>query len=212
MSERASVFDKAGTLGHDLSGIRLVVGLGNVGAEYERTRHNAGFWFADRLAQTFSGRFAEESKFFGSMARVRIAGNDVRILKPSTLMNRSGLAVVASALYFKILPEEILVVHDELDLMPGVMRLKIGGGNAGHNGLKDITDKLSTPNFWRLRLGTGHPRDFGLAQAVADFVLSKPNAEDEAKIFDCIEAALKIMPDIAVGDMKRAQRMLAPLS
>ena len=124
-------------------------------------------------------------------------------------MNRSGQAVVALALYYKILPEEILVVHDELDLMPGCMKLKKGGGNAGHNGLKDITEKLSTPNFWRLRLGTGHPRSLGMAQPVADFVLHAPSSEHKNLIDECINAALKTGNDIATGDMARVQRAIA---
>ena len=128
--------------------IRLIVGLGNPGPDYENTRHNAGFWFLDRLALKQSVFFHEEKKFFGQVAKVRIANQEVWLLKPSTYMNRSGQAVVALALYYKILPEEILVVHDEMDLLPGCMKVKKGGGNAGHNGLKDITEKLSTPNSW----------------------------------------------------------------
>ncbi len=189
--------------------IRLIVGLGNPGIDYADTRHNAGFWFLDQLAQREKVFFHEEKKFQGEVARVRLAGQDIWLLKPSTFMNRSGQAVVALALYYKILPEEILVVHDELDLMPGCMKLKKGGGNAGHNGLKDITEKLSTPNFWRLRLGTGHPRSLGMAQPVADFVLHAPSSEHKEMIQECIAAALKTTNDIACGDMARVQRSLA---
>lgn len=189
--------------------IRLIVGLGNPGAEYADTRHNAGFWFVDRLAQREGSFFREEKKFLAEVARVRLAGQDIWLLKPQTYMNRSGQSVVALALYYKILPEEILVVHDELDLMPGCMKLKKGGGNAGHNGLKDITEKLSTPNFWRLRLGTGHPRSLGMAQQVADFVLHAPSTEHKALINECIDAALKTTNDIATGDMARVQRSIA---
>lgn len=189
--------------------IRLIVGLGNPGVDYADTRHNAGFWFLDQLAQRERVFFREEKKFQGEVARVRLAGQDIWLLKPSTFMNRSGQAVVALALYYKILPEEILVVHDELDLMPGCMKLKKGGGNAGHNGLKDITEKLSTPNFWRLRLGTGHPRSLGMAQPVADFVLHAPSSEHKEMIEECIAAALKTTNDIACGDMARVQRSLA---
>lgn len=192
-----------------MSQIRLIVGLGNPGPEYERTRHNAGFWFLDQLAQRCSTFFREEKKFFGEVAKVRLAGQDVWLLKPLTFMNRSGQAVAALALYYKILPEEILVVHDELDLMPGCMKLKKGGGNAGHNGLKDITEKLSTPNFWRLRLGTGHPRSLGLAQPVVDFVLHAPTEEQRQLIDECIGAALKTSNDITVGDMARVQRAIS---
>lgn len=189
--------------------IRLIVGLGNPGVDYADTRHNAGFWFLDQLAQRERVFFREEKKFQGEVARVRLAGQDIWLLKPSTFMNRSGQAVVALALYYKILPEEILVVHDELDLMPGCMKLKKGGGNAGHNGLKDITEKLSTPNFWRLRLGTGHPRSLEMAQPVADFVLHAPSSEHKEMIEECIAAALKTTNDIACGDMARVQRSLA---
>ena len=189
--------------------IRLIVGLGNPGPDYENTRHNAGFWFLDRLALKQSVFFHEEKKFFGQVAKVRIANQEVWLLKPSTYMNRSGQAVVALALYYKILPEEILVVHDEMDLLPGCMKVKKGGGNAGHNGLKDITEKLSTPNFWRLRLGTGHPRSLGLAQPVIDFVLHAPSSEHRALIDECIDAEIKTIADIAVGDMARVQRSIA---
>lgn len=189
--------------------IRLIVGLGNPGIDYTDTRHNAGFWFLDQLAQREKVFFHEEKKFQGEVARVRLAGQDIWLLKPTTFMNRSGQAIVALALYYKILPEEILVVHDELDLMPGCMKLKKGGGNAGHNGLKDITEKLSTPNFWRLRLGTGHPRSLGMAQPVADFVLHAPSSEHKEMIQECIAAALKTTNDIACGDMARVQRSLA---
>lgn len=192
-----------------MSAIRLIVGLGNPGSEYTETRHNAGFWFLDRLAQREGVFFNEEKKFLGEVARIRLAGQDIWLLKPLTYMNRSGQAVVALALYYKILPEEILVVHDELDLMPGCMKLKKGGGNAGHNGLKDITEKLSTPNFWRLRLGTGHPRSLGMAQPVADFVLHAPSSEHKNLIDECINAALKTGNDIATGDMARVQRAIA---
>lgn len=192
-----------------MSAIRLIVGLGNPGSEYTETRHNAGFWFLDRLAQRGGVFFHEEKKFLGEVARIRLAGQDIWLLKPLTYMNRSGQAVVALALYYKILPEEILVVHDELDLMPGCMKLKKGGGNAGHNGLKDITEKLSTPNFWRLRLGTGHPRSLGMAQPVADFVLHAPSSEHKNLIDECINAALKTGNDIATGDMARVQRAIA---
>ena len=192
-----------------MSEIRLIVGLGNPGADYENTRHNAGFWFVEQLARREGAFFHEEKKFFGEVARVRLNGQEVRLLKPTTYMNRSGQAVVALALYYKILPEEILVVHDELDLMPGCMKIKKGGGNAGHNGLKDISAKLSTPNFWRLRIGTGHPRSLGMAQQVADFVLHAPSSEHMEQMQECITAALKTTNDIAIGDMARVQRSLA---
>ncbi len=189
-----------------MSGIQLIVGLGNIGAEYANTRHNAGFWFVDALAQNAGAFFHEEAKFKGSVARARLAGNDVWLLKPSTYMNRSGDAVVALALYYKILPENILVVHDDLDLLPGCMKFKKGGGNAGHNGLKDISAKLSTPDFWRLRFGIGHPRTLGMAQQVADFVLSAPSKEHMTQINDCLTAALKGVSLLAEGELERFNR------
>ena len=194
-----------------MSTIRLIVGLGNVGPSYESTRHNVGFWFVDALAQQYNGRFREERKFNGEICRVTIADQDVWLLKPSTFMNLSGNAVVALALYYKILPDEILVVHDELDLFPGTMKFKRGGGNAGHNGLKDISAKLSTPDFWRLRIGIGHPRKFGWEQGVADFVLSSPSEEHRQGINKCIEAGRKAIPYIVSGDMNRVSRLLNPL-
>ena len=190
--------------------IQLIVGLGNPGPEYARTRHNAGFWFLDSLADNLGVRFREEKKFHGECCRARIEGRDVWLLKPTTFMNASGQAVVALALYYKILPSSILVIHDELDLPPGCMRLKQGGGNAGHNGLKDISAKLGTPNFWRLRIGTGHPRSLGLAQQVFDFVLSAPSAEHEAEIMRCEEAGLKLIPLLVSGNIDRAVRDSAP--
>lgn len=190
-------------------GIRLIVGLGNPGSEYARTRHNAGFWFVDELARKTGAFFRDERKFQGEVCKARIGGSDIWLLKPSTYMNRSGDAVVALALYYKITPDQILVVHDELDLPPGCMKIKQGGGNAGHNGLKDISSKLSTPNFWRLRLGTGHPRTLGLAQQVADFVLSAPSSDHQAAIEDCIRIALNETAALADGDFTGVSRRLA---
>ena len=148
----------------------------------------------------------EPEKALQELSRVCRPGG--RIILP-TYMNRSGDAVVALALYYKITPDQILVVHDELDLPPGCMKIKQGGGNAGHNGLKDISAKLSTPNFWRLRLGTGHPRTLGMAQQVADFVLSAPSSEHEAAIEDCIGIALKEAGPLAEGDFTGVSRRLA---
>ena len=163
--------------------IRLIVGLGNVGPEYEDTRHNAGFWFVDAVANELGARFAHERKFHGEVARAKVAGNELWLLKPSTFMNRSGQAVVALALFYKILPHQILLAHDELDLPPGAIKMKLGGGTAGHNGLKDTQARLSTPEFWRLRIGIGHPRNLQSEQEVADFVLHRPR-KDEATLID----------------------------
>ncbi len=190
------------------SAIRLIVGLGNVGAEYERTRHNAGFWFVDAVAAKAGARLAPERKFHGEVARLKDGARELWLLKPGTYMNRSGLAVVALALYYKILPTQILVVHDEVDLAPGVVKLKRGGGTAGHNGLKDIQAKLTTPDFWRLRIGVGHPRSLALAQEVADFVLHPPGREQEAAIDDAITRALDIVPALIEGQFERAMMKL----
>jgi PTH1 family peptidyl-tRNA hydrolase len=188
--------------------IRLLVGLGNVGAGYERTRHNAGFWFADAVARKAGVSFAAERKFHGEAARVRSHGRELWLLKPGTYMNRSGQAVVALALYYRILPTQILVAHDEVDLPPGTVKLKRGGGTAGHNGLKDIQAKLSTPDFWRLRIGVGHPRTLQLAQDVADFVLHPPGREHEAAIVDSIDRALEVVPQLVEGQFERAMMKL----
>lgn len=188
--------------------IRLIVGLGNIGAEYERTRHNAGYWFVDEIAAKARTAFAGERKFQGEVARLRDASHELWLLKPTTFMNRSGQSVVAMALYYKILPTQILVVHDEVDLPPGVVKLKRGGGTAGHNGLKDIQAKLSTPDFWRLRIGVGHPRALELAQEVADFVLHPPSREQAQAIDAAIGRALDIVPQLVEGQFERAMMQL----
>ncbi len=188
--------------------IRLIVGLGNVGADYEVTRHNAGFWFADAVARKAGAAFAHERKFHGEVARIRDRGRELWLLKPGTYMNRSGQAVVALALYYRILPTQILVAHDEVDLPPGAVKLKRGGGTAGHNGLKDIQAKLSTPEFWRLRLGVGHPRTLGLAQDVADFVLHPPSRAHQQAIDEAIGRALEIVPQLVEGQFERAMMKL----
>lgn len=184
--------------------IRLVVGLGNPGAEYVNTRHNAGFWWLEALAHDLGVSLNVESKFFGLVARCKIADRELWLLEPTTFMNRSGQAVAALAKFYKILPHEILVVHDELDLLPGESRLKQGGSHAGHNGLKDIQAMLGTGDFWRLRLGVGHPRSLGLNQAVVDFVLHRPRAEEQTQIDEAIERCLSAWQFLEVGNMSRA--------
>ncbi len=188
--------------------IRLIVGLGNIGAEYERTRHNAGFWFVDEIAAKARVSFAAERKFHGDVARLRDTSHELWLLKPSTYMNRSGQAVVALALYYKILPTQILVVHDEVDLPPGAVKLKRGGGTAGHNGLKDIQARLSTPDFWRLRVGVGHPRTLQLTQEVADFVLHPPSREHSQAIDSAMGRALDVVPLLVEGQFERAMMQL----
>lgn len=188
--------------------IALIVGLGNPGDEYRNTRHNVGFDFLDRLAQAKGARFSHQAKFFGETARISTPAGDVWLLKPSTYMNLSGQAVQPLAAYYKISPEEILVVHDELDLVPGTMRLKFGGSNAGHNGLKDITQRLSTGDFWRLRVGIGHPRKLCPGMAVVDWVLGRATAEQNEGISKCLEGALKAVDNLALGKFDSAERTL----
>jgi PTH1 family peptidyl-tRNA hydrolase len=191
-----------------MSAIRLIVGLGNIGPEYDDTRHNAGFWWVDALAREAGARYARETKFHGEAARAVLHGTNVWLLKPGTYMNRSGRAVAALAGFYRIAAAEILVVHDELDLPPGQSRLKLGGGNAGHNGLKDITAALGTPAFWRLRLGIGHPRTLGLQQEVADFVLHAPRRDERAAIDAELERSLGIVGDCVAGRLEAAMLRL----
>jgi len=185
--------------------IRLVAGLGNPGRDYAATRHNAGFWLVDALAAELGVTLAPEARFAGNVARA----GELRLLKPSTYMNESGRSVGAVARFFGIAAEEILVVHDELDLQPGEAKLKLGGGVAGHNGLKDIRAVLGTPEFWRLRLGIGHPRDSDLPQQqVVHYVLNPPRPEERAALRAAIDRALAAWPDIARGDTERAMMFL----
>ena len=185
--------------------IKLIVGLGNPTSEYEHTRHNAGFWFLDELAWQWKAAFKNEKKFFGDVARVARPEGDVWLLKPDTYMNLSGKAVQALANFYKIQPEEILVVHDELDIDCGAIRFKLGGGNGGHNGLKDIQAKLGTPQFYRLRLGIGHPGDKHL---VVGFVLNKPSAAERELIDRAIAKSLRAMDDVMAGRQEDAVRYL----
>jgi len=180
---------------------RLIVGLGNPGGEYADNRHNLGFWFVDRLAQELKIALAPQGKFYGRVGRL----GDLWLLQPTTFMNRSGQSVLALASFYKILPDEILVVHDELDLPPGTIRLKQGGGNGGHNGLKDIQARLSVPDFWRLRLGIGHP---GERAEVVNYVLKAPRKEEQALIERALDRCLLSWPKLAAGDYEAAQRLL----
>ena len=185
--------------------IKLIVGLGNIGTEYEHTRHNAGFWFADELAAQWKTAFRPEKKFHGEAARAARPEGDTWLLKPDTYMNLSGDAVAALARFYKIRPDEILVVHDELDIPCGQIRFKLGGGNGGHNGLKDIQAKLGTADFYRLRLGIGHPGDRNL---VVGYVLNKPSAAERELIDQSIAKSLKAMPDIMAERQEEAVRFL----
>lgn len=184
--------------------IRLIVGLGNPGKEYTDTRHNAGFWFLDEVAHKAGARLCLESRFHAQVARANLYGEEIWLLAPQTYMNVSGQAVAALASYYKIAPEQMLVVHDELDLPPGTARLKRGGGAGGHNGLKDIIARLGA-DFWRLRIGIGHPGD---KNAVADFVLHRPSQPEEKLIRDALDQSLSTLPLIAAGDMAGAMHRL----
>ncbi|MCE3264157.1 MAG: peptidyl-tRNA hydrolase [Pseudoduganella sp.] len=185
--------------------IRLIVGLGNPGPDYEQTRHNAGFWLVDNLANSLpNARLQRESGFNALVAKTIIGGNQLWLLEPQTYMNRSGQSVGAIARFYKIAPDEVLVVHDELDLPPGAAKLKKGGSSGGHNGLKDITAALGTQDYWRLRIGIGHPRTLNLNQPVADFVLHRPRREEQLLIDEAIEKALRIIPTAVAGDFTKA--------
>ena len=189
--------------------IRLIVGLGNPGPEYELTRHNTGFWWVDNLANTLPGtRLQREARFQALAAKTAIAGQEVFLLEPQTFMNRSGLSVGQLARFYKILPEQVLVVHDELDLAPGVARLKKGGSSGGHNGLKDITAALGTQDYWRLRLGIGHPRSLNLQQGVADFVLHRPRKDEQLLIENAIDDSLAIVNLLVEGKFDVAMMQL----
>ena len=181
--------------------IRLLVGLGNPGPEYEATRHNAGFWFVDAVAREWRTTLAPERSYFGLVARVNWPAGPVWLLQPMTFMNLSGKSVAALARFFKIEPGEILVAHDELDLLPGQAKMKLGGSPAGHNGLKDIQTQLGSADFWRLRLGIGHP---GIKSEVANFVLRRPPAEQYEAITKSIEQSLSALDPMMEGDMERA--------
>ena len=181
--------------------IRLLVGLGNPGPEYEHTRHNAGFWFIDAAASQLKARLAPERAYFGLYARLTTPHGPVCLLEPSTYMNASGKSVAAVTRFFKIAPEEVLVVHDELDLMPGQVKMKLGGSHAGHNGLRDIQAHLGTPAFWRLRLGIGHP---GVKAEVINYVLRKPLAAERDDIDSAIDKSLGALDLLLAGEMDRA--------
>jgi PTH1 family peptidyl-tRNA hydrolase len=180
--------------------IRLIAGLGNPGPEYAATRHNAGFWFVDEVADRLKVQLAPERGYFGLAARANVGGRPLWLLEPTTFMNVSGKSVAALARFFKIEPGEILVAHDELDLLPGQVKLKLGGSHAGHNGLKDIHAQLGA-DYWRLRIGIGHP---GVKAQVIDYVLKKPLADQRVEIQKAIEQALSGLDLVLDGDMDRA--------
>ncbi|MBI2383553.1 MAG: aminoacyl-tRNA hydrolase [Gammaproteobacteria bacterium] len=184
--------------------LRAVVGLGNPGSQYARTRHNAGFWFVDRLAEIGGGTFRADSKFQGELAQARVGAETLLLLKPATFMNRSGDAARALAAFYKLQAPDILVAHDELDLPAGTLRLKAGGGHGGHNGLRSLHQHLGE-GYLRLRIGIGHP---GQKELVHDYVLNRPSVADEKLIRDGIEAALAVVPTLLDKGWERAVHQL----
>ncbi|MCL4110014.1 UNVERIFIED_CONTAM: hypothetical protein GTU68_038231 [Idotea baltica] len=184
--------------------IQVIIGLGNPGDKYSKTRHNAGFWFIDALAEKYGASFKSETKFSGEVAKANIDGKSVWLLKPSTFMNRSGLAAHQISQFYKIPTENILVAYDELDLPVGTARLKQSGGHGGHNGLRDLHAQI-TKDYLRLRLGIGHPGD---SKKVADYVLSRPNQNDEIAITNAIDRSLNIISEVISGNLQKAMNSL----
>jgi len=188
-----------------MAGLRLLVGLGNPGTDYLRTRHNAGFWFIDALAQREGARFGVDGKLHAETAKIVLDGQPLWLLKPTTFMNKSGIAVTSALRYYKIEPEECLVAHDELDLPPGTARLKFDGGHGGQNGLRDILAHLGHGRFHRLRIGIGHP---GHKDRVTPWVLGRPGTRDEDAMLGAIGAALEVLPLAVRGDFSEAMKRL----
>jgi PTH1 family peptidyl-tRNA hydrolase len=188
-----------------MAALRLIVGLGNPGAEYLRTRHNAGFWFIDALARREGARFGNETKLHGETAKVNLEGQAIWLLKPNTFVNKSGIAVASALRYWKIEAEEMLVAHDELDLPPGAARLKFDGGHGGQNGLRDIFAHLGHGAFHRLRLGIGHPGD---RDRVTSWVLGRPGVADENAILEAVGASLDVLPMAVRGEFNSAMKIL----
>ncbi len=185
--------------------IRLLAGLGNPGPEHQATRHNAGFWFIDEVARKLGATLLPDRSYFGRVARVKSPSGALWLLQPTTFMNLSGKSVAALARFFKIAPEEILVAHDELDLLPGQAKLKLGGSHAGHNGLKDIQAQLGSADYWRLRFGIGHP---GIKAEVIDYVLRRPPAEQLELIEQSIQRAVSALDLMLSGEMERAMMQI----
>lgn len=183
----------------------MVVGLGNPGRQYEANRHNTGFWFVDLLARRYGSEFKLEGRFHGSVCRIQVGGNECWLLKPSTYMNRSGQSVSSLAKYYKLDPSQILVAHDELDMVAGEVRLKQDGGHAGHNGLRDIISAVGSKQFWRLRIGIDHPGERSL---VVDYVLGNPSRDDAIAIESCLERAADLFPKILSGEYQSVMNEL----
>ena len=187
------------------SPIHLIAGLGNPGAEYARTLHNIGYWFVDELARRDNAMFRREPKFFGEVCELTISGHRVRLLKPETFVNLSGQSLLALIQFYKLPLESVLVVHDEIDLPPGILRLKHGGGHGGHNGLRDITSRVGGSNFARLRIGIGHP---GHRDDVHDYVLHAPRREQEEALVASLDKAIEMVPQIVVGEFRQVMNVL----
>lgn len=188
-----------------MTGIKLVVGLGNPGKQYEDTRHNVGVWFIDELTRQYQTSLAPETKFHGLIGQCSIGGNACRLLVPTTFMNESGLSVRSLLNFYKIKPQEMLVAHDELDFEPGIVRLKQGGGHGGHNGLRDIIAQVGSPDFYRLRIGIGHP---GNRNKVTSYVLGPPNQADKTHIDHAVDDGLRVLDEIVSGSFELAMKAL----
>ena len=185
--------------------LKVIVGLGNPGAKYTETRHNAGFWFVEEVARKYAGTFRSEKKFFGDVAKIAVEGKEFWLLKPETFMNRSGQSVKALMSFYRIDADQLLVAHDEIDLPPGTAKLKTGGGHGGHNGLRDIINQLGTKDFHRLRIGVGHP---GSKDQVVDFVLHNPSRAERDLIDRDIDDAVSVLPELASGALEQAMQKL----
>ncbi len=185
--------------------LKVIVGLGNPGSKYTKTRHNAGFWFIEEVARQYSATFRPEKKFHGEVAKVSIEGKAIWLLKPDTFMNRSGLATQSLLSFYRLTADQLLVAHDEIDLPPGTAKLKTGGGHGGHNGLRDIISQLDSKEFHRLRMGVGHP---GSKDQVVDYVLHTASRDDQILIDRDIDDAVSVLPDLATGALEQAMQKL----
>ena len=185
--------------------LKVIVGLGNPGSKYSKTRHNAGFWFIEEVAAKYSATFRGDKKFFGEVAKTSIDGKDIWLFKPDTFMNRSGQAVQSLLSFYRFTADQMLVVHDEIDLSPGTAKLKTGGGHGGHNGLRDIINQLGSKEFHRLRIGVGHP---GSKDQVVDYVLHNPSVDERILIDRDIDDAVSVLPDLASGAFEQAMQVL----